>query len=108
MPDSAILTRLEVFLDQSQRLLVLAQANDWEEFERLMTERQQLLPSLSENSFLIEVTKAGLADKAKAMINDIKQIDACIVESAEHSKKDIAAKLRQSHQASKALDAYRS
>ena len=104
---SSILAPLESFLAQTQSLLALAQADDWETFETQMAERQTKLPALGENQFLIAITQAGLVDEAKSLIQAIQATDQQIVDVAESSKAKISEQLRQSIKATKAVVAYK-
>lgn len=103
----SILAPLESFLAQTQSLLVLAQAGDWETFEIQMAERQTKLPALGESQFLIAITRAGLVDEAKSLIQAIQATDQQIVAMAESSKAKISEQLRQSIKATKAVVAYK-
>lgn len=107
MSDSA-LQPIQIFLNQTEKLLLLAQADQWEEFEVLLAERQKGMAALGESPFLIAVTKAGLVTDVKEMIQKIKDIDQQIAHAAEQSKAIISEQLRQSLIANKALDAYKS
>lgn len=103
-----VLARLEVFLSQSKELLTLAQNDQWQEFETLMAQRQETLPSLSDNQFIIDIARANLAAEAKELISDIQNTDQQIVKLAEQSKQAIAEKLSHSIKATKAIVAYKS
>ena len=103
-----LLVRLEVFLSQSKELLTLAQNDQWQEFEILMAQRQETLPSLSDNEFIIEIARANLAAEAKELISAIQSTDQQIVKLAEQSKQAIAEKLSNSIKATKAIVAYKS
>src|SRR5690554_5680746 len=103
-----LLARLEVFLSQSKELLSLAQNDQWQEFEILMAQRQETLPSLSDNEFIIDIARANLAAEAKELIGDIQNTDQQIVKLAEQSKQIIAEKLSNSIKATKAIVAYKS
>jgi flagellar protein FliT len=103
----SILAPLEGFLAQTQSLLALAQADDWETFEIQMAERQTKLPALGESQLLIAITRAGLVDEAKSLIQAIQDTDQQIVGLAESSKAKISEQLRQSIKATKAVVAYK-
>ena len=104
---SSILAPLEGFLAQTQSLLALAQADNWETFETQLAVRQASLPALGESQFLIAITQAGLVDEAKSLIQAIQSIDQQIVAVAENSKAKISEQLRQSIKATKAVVAYK-
>lgn len=103
----SILAPLELFLTRTQTLLALAETEDWEAFEALMTERQAELPALSDSQFLIAITQAGLVDEAKSLIQSIQQLDQQIVVAAEKSKAKISEQLSQSIKGTKAVVAYK-
>jgi len=103
-----VLARLENFLSQSKELLTLAQNDQWEEFEILMAQRQETLPSLSDNEFIIDIARANLAAEAKHLISEIQNTDQQILALAEKSKQAIAEKLSSSIKATKAIVAYKS
>lgn len=103
-----VLARLEIFLSRSKELLTLAQNDQWEEFETLMAQRQETLPSLSDNEFIIDIARANLAAEAKELISEIQNTDQQIIKLAEQSKQAIAEKLTNSIKATKAIVAYKS
>lgn len=102
-----LLHPLKLFLDQSRRLLELAEEGDWAAFETRLAERQLGLANLGDNALLIGVAKAGLADEMRQLIADIQSVNDRIGEVAERERTDLAAQLRQSYQAEKAIDAYK-
>lgn len=106
MTTPELLQPLQIFLEQSQQLLTLAEAEEWETFEKLLAERQEGLAALGENQLLIAVAKAGLADDMRHLLAQIQGTNDRIGQVAEQSRADIAAQLRQSLQAEKAIDAY--
>jgi flagellar protein FliT len=107
MTQSDLLQPLHRFLDQSQRLLALAEAGEWEAFEALLAERQKGLASVGDNALLIAVAKAGLADEMRQLLAEIQTSNNRVAEVAERSRADLAVQLRQVVQAEKAIDAYK-
>jgi len=101
-----LLTPLARALNQSQILLALAQAGDWESFETLVQERQQALLSINDSSYLESLAQANLEAKAADIIQEIKAINRKLNQLAELSLEKTASELRQTHRANKAIDAY--
>ncbi len=93
-------------LSQSQALLSLAQADDWESFETLVQQRQQGLLSINDTEYLESLAQADLEAKAADMIMEIKTINKQLAELAVISRDKSASELRQSNIANKAIDAY--
>lgn len=93
-------------LSQSQALLSLAQAGDWESFETLVQQRQQGLLSLSDREYLESLTQANLESEAAGLIQEIQSINATLASLAEANRENAASELRQSGKAAKAIDAY--
>lgn len=106
MSTTDILQPLQQFLAQSQRLLDLARAGDWTEFEVLLQERQVAIPTLGESQLLIAVAKAGKADQMRELITEIQVVNTQIGEVAENGRGELAAELKQLLQAEKAMKAY--
>lgn len=101
-----VLLPLREFLHLSEQLLVLANAEEWAEFESLLKKREDGLTSLGDNRLLIAVTKAGLAEEMRVLLRDIQQVNDQIGIVADRNKADLAAQLRKAYQAEKAIDAY--
>ncbi len=93
-------------LSQSQALLSLAQAGDWESFETLVQQRQQGLLSINDPEYLELLAQADLESQAAGVIQEIQGINKRLSELAEISRENAASELRQSNKISKAIDAY--
>lgn len=93
-------------LSQSQALLSLAQAGDWESFETLVQQRQQGLLTVSDQQYLESLAQADLESKAAEVIQEIQAINKQLSELAEINRENAASELRQSNRANKAIDAY--
>lgn len=93
-------------LSQSQALLSLAEAGDWDSFETLVQQRQQGLLSIHDAEYLTSLAKADLEAQAVHMINEIQSINKHLAELAERSRDQAASELRQSNKSIKAMDAY--
>jgi flagellar protein FliT len=93
-------------LSQSQALLSLAQAGDWESFETLVQQRQQGLLSVNDQHYLESLAQADLEAKAANVIQEIQAINKQLAELAETNRENTASELRQSNRANKAIDAY--
>ena len=93
-------------LTQSQELLSLAEAGDWEAFEALVQQRQQGLLSLSDQGYLESLAQADLEAKAAGVIQEIQSINKQLADLAEANRENTASELRQSNLAHKAIDAY--
>lgn len=106
MDGNLLLDPLARALSQSQALLSLAQAGDWESFETLVQQRQQGLLSISDQEYLESLAQADLEAQAAAVIQEILGINRRLAELAEISKENTASELRQSNKISKAIDAY--
>ncbi len=106
MAVDSLLDPLVRALSQSQALLSLAQADDWESFETLVQQRQQGLLSINDTEYLESLAQADLEAKAAEMIVEIKAINKKLAELAVISRDRSASELRQSNIASKAIDAY--
>ncbi len=106
MDAHSLLSPLERALSQSQALLSLAEAGDWESFETLVQQRQQGLLSLTDEEYLKSVAEADLDAKAASIINDIQAINQRLSTLAQQNREQIASELRQSAQAARAIDAY--
>jgi len=102
----SLLNPLERALSQSQALLSLAEAGDWESFETLVQQRQQGLLSLTDAEYLKSITDAELDAKAATIIGDIQAINKRLSVLAQENREQIASEIRQSTQAAKAIDAY--
>lgn len=93
-------------LSQSQALLSLAQAGDWESFETLVQQRQQGLLSINDHEYLESLAQADLEAQAAGVIQEIQGINKQLSELAKINRDNAASELRQSNRASKAIDAY--
>lgn len=106
MEIDSLLDPLARALSQSQALLSLAQAGDWESFETLVQQRQQGLLSLNDQEYLESLAQADLEAKAAEVIQEIQVINKKLGQLAEMSRENKASELRQTNHASKAMDAY--
>lgn len=106
MDVNPLLDPLARALQQSRALLSLAQADDWESFEILVQQRQQGLLSINDPEYLQSLAQADLEANAAEVIKEIQAINQTLNEMAAASREKIAADLRQSNKASKAIDAY--
>ena len=106
MDSNPLLDPLARALSQSQALLSLAQAGDWDSFETLVQQRQQGLLSLNDHEYLESLAQADLEAQAADVIQEIKAINLRLAELAEISRENAASELRQNNRANKAIDAY--
>lgn len=104
--DNPLLDPLARALSQSQALLSLAQAGDWESFETLVQQRQQGLLSLNDQEYLQSLAQADLEFEAAQLIREIQSINSKLSELADINREKRASELRQSNLASRAVDAY--
>lgn len=106
MDTHALLDPLVRALNQSQALLSLAQAGDWESFETLVQQRQQGLLSLNDPEYLQSLAQANLEADAADLIQEIQTLNKTLTSLAEGNRDKTASDLRQSGRAAKAIDAY--
>jgi flagellar protein FliT len=106
MDTNSLLDPLSRALSQSQALLSLAQAGDWESFETLVQQRQQGLLSLNDQEYLESLAQADLEAVAAGVIQEIQAINKTLTTLAEVSRENRASELRQTNHVSKAMDAY--
>jgi flagellar protein FliT len=106
MDTNALLDPLNRALSQSQALLSLAQADDWESFETLVQQRQQGLLSLNDQEYLVSLAQSNLEAQAAELIHAIQSINKQLASLAETSRDNRASELRQTNRVSKAMDAY--
>lgn len=106
MDIETLLDPLSRALSQSQALLSLAEAGDWDSFETLVQQRQQGLLTINDSEYLQSLARADLEPQAARMIEEIQVINKRLSELAELSRDQVASELRQSNLAVKALDAY--
>lgn len=106
MDTHSLLDPLSRALSQSQALLSLAQAGDWESFETLVQQRQQGLLSLNDQEYLESLAQADLEAVAAGVIKEIQAINKKLNDLAEVSRETRASELRQTNHVSKAMDAY--
>ena len=106
MDIDSLLDPLSRALSQSQALLSLAQAGDWESFETLVQQRQQGLLSLNDQEYLESLAQADLEAKAAGVIQEIQAINKTLGELAETHRENSASELRQNNRTVKAIDAY--
>ncbi len=106
MDSNSLLDPLVRALNQSQALLSLANASDWDSFETLVQQRQQGLLSIHDTEYLQSLAQADLEASAAEIIQEIQEINKRLSVLASTSRDQIASELRQSNLASKAMDAY--
>ncbi len=106
METPMLLDPLARALSQSQALLSLAEAGDWDSFETLVQQRQQGLLSINDADYLNSLAQADLEPQAASMINEIQGINKRLAELAERSRDQVASELRHSNKGIKAIDAY--
>lgn len=106
MEIETLLDPLSRALSQSQALLSLAEAGDWDSFETLVQQRQQGLLSVNDEEYLKSLAQANLETKAAYMIEEIQQLNKRLSALAGISREQVASELRQSAKAMKAIDAY--
>lgn len=106
MDTNPLLDPLVRALSQSQALLSLAEAGDWESFETLVQQRQQGLLSINDPEYLESLAVANLELRAAGVIREIQSINKQLAALAEENRDKAAADLRQHSLASKAIDAY--
>ncbi|MGV8836706.1 flagellar protein FliT [Cellvibrio sp.] len=106
MDIDSLLDPLTRALSQSQALLSLAQAGDWESFETLVQQRQQGLLSLNDQEYLQSLAQADLEAKAASVIQEIQTINKALASLAEANRENAASELRQNSRAARAIDAY--
>jgi flagellar protein FliT len=106
MDTNTLLDPLVRALSQSQALLSLAQAGDWDSFETLVQQRQQGLLSLNDPEYLETLAQANLEADAAGLIQEIQTLNKALTSIAEVNRENTASELRQSGKAAKAIDAY--
>lgn len=106
MDNETLLDPLTRALSQSQALLSLAEAGDWDSFEVLVQQRQQGLLSINDTEYLTSLAQANLETAAVRMIGEIQEINKRLSELAEASRDQVASEIRQATKAIKAIDAY--
>lgn len=101
-----LLDPLSRALSQSQALLSLAEAGDWESFETLVQQRQQGLLSINDVEYLQSLAHADLEPQAARIIEEIQTINKRLAELAEISREQVVSELRHNNRVAKAIDAY--
>jgi hypothetical protein len=102
----SLLAPINTLVEQSQHLLNLARAQDWQAFEVLIQQRQAAMNVLVDADYLEAITKAGLDAEVKQMVKDIKTMNQQLTELASRRQDEIASEIRQSNRVEKAIDAY--
>lgn len=103
---TSLLAPVNSLVEQTQHLLNLARAQDWEAFEVLLQQRQAAMNVLMDANYLSSVTKAGLENEVRQMVKDIKTMNLQLTELASRRQDEIASEIRQINRAGKAIDAY--
>lgn len=106
MDTDSLLTPLERVLSQSQALLSLAQAGDWESFEPLVQQRQQCLLVINDNEYLESLGEADLVAQASGLIREIQAINQQLAQLAESNRDQTVSNLRQNIASVRAINAY--
>jgi hypothetical protein len=106
MTSDDLLSPLVTFLAQTRELLVLGKAGDWEAFASLLDQRQAGLAALGDNQRLLALARAGQAEEARFLIQQIQEANEQLGKLAEASKEELGEQLRQAVQAQKAVGAY--
>lgn len=106
METNAMLEPLVRALNQSQALLSLAQAGDWESFEALVQQRQQGLLSINDPEYLESLAEADLEASAAGVIEEIQSINKQLAVLAVENRDKMATELRHQAVAARAIDAY--
>lgn len=107
MSNSDLMEPVYQFRVQTEQLLELARAGDWQAYEQQAPERQALLAQLNDNQFMIDIAEAGLADELREQIADIQTLNDELARLAEQTKSDIANDLKQQNTKDKAVKAYK-
>ncbi|WP_347330275.1 flagellar protein FliT [Marinimicrobium locisalis] len=107
MTSDELLAPLNQLQSHTQKLLKLAEASRWDEFEALSAQREALLAQVNEGDFLVEVAKAGLEQPFREKVADIQALNDRITVLAETTKADIAAQLKEQNHQEKAVKAYK-
>lgn len=108
MANGSLLAPFHQFLTDSNELLALAQAGEWEQFSEKMAVRPQALATLGDANLIDAIAEAGLADFLKESIEEIMVVNDEIEKVASQAKDSITKELSESFQMSKAISAYRS
>lgn len=103
---TSLLAPVNSLVEQSQHLLNLARAQDWQAFEVLLLQRQASMNVLVDGNYLQSISKAGLESEVKHMVMDIKKINQQLTELASRRQDEIASEIRQINRADKAMGAY--
>jgi flagellar protein FliT len=103
---TSLLAPVNSLVEQSQHLLNLARAQDWQAFEILLLQRQASMNVLVDGDYMQSITKAGLESEVKHMVMDIKKINQQLTELASRRQDEIASEIRQINRADKAMGAY--
>lgn len=107
MSNSNLMEPVYQFRTQTEQLLELARAGDWEGYEQQAPQRQALLAKLNDNQFMIDVAEAGLADELREQLADIQTLNDELGRLAEQTKSDIANDLKRQNTNDKAVKAYK-
>ncbi len=107
MTPENLLQPLNQLLTQAQALMILAQAEAWDEMQSEIVDYQQRMAVLADATYLLALKDANLTAEAQALILQIQEFNQQLDGNAEQVHTNIASELRQIIQADKALDAYR-
>jgi len=103
---TSLLAPINSLVEQSQHLLNLARAQDWQAFEMLLMQRQAAMAVLQDSQYLHAITNAGLDAEVKNMVSDIKMMNQKLTDMASRRQDEIASEIRQLNKGDKAINAY--
>ena len=106
MDNNEILKPLHEILMQAQKLVLLAQAEDWVAMETEVSRYQQQMAIMEDAVYLTAIRHAHLVEEAKTVIVKIQTINDDLDSYAVLQREKTASELRQLSQSGKALEAY--
>jgi flagellar protein FliT len=106
MSTATVIDPLKRALTQSEALLALAKADDWESFELLVQNRQQGLLVLQTPEFLHDVAELNAADEVARLIQAIQAINRELEDLSLKHQDGVASEIRHMAKSSKAMSAY--
>ncbi|BFM20634.1 flagellar protein FliT [Gilvimarinus japonicus] len=107
LSSTALERQLSLAIKASEELLVLAQAESWQDFERQFRQRDTVLQRID-----AEVTRQlplseEQGELIAARLNELRALNDKLLQTAEVSKKAIAQELAKDRKARQALNAYK-
>jgi len=106
MERDELLKPLNEILERVQQLVVLAQAEQWEELDAAAANYQQHVTFLKDDVYLKAIQDASLVEEAKKIIAKIQLMNEDLDSFTTLQRDKIASELRQIMQSGKALNAY--